>query len=102
MCHSAPKGGDLGFFPKGKWTAEFDKVAFELAVGQISNIVETEYGYHIIRVTDHKEAHVLSFDEVKDTLIINLTAQKKAELTKEYIESLKAQAEIVYPSNSQI
>jgi peptidyl-prolyl cis-trans isomerase C len=102
MCPSAPKGGDLGFFPKGKWTAEFDKVAFELAVGQISNIVETEYGYHIIRVTDHKEAHVLSFDEVKDTLIINLTAQKKAELTKEYIESLKAQAEIVYPSNSQI
>jgi peptidyl-prolyl cis-trans isomerase C len=102
VCPSAPKGGDLGFFTKGKMTPEFEKAAFELTVGQISDIVETEYGYHIIRVTDHKETHVLSFDEVKDSLIINLTAQQKAELTKEFIESLKAQAEIVYPSSSQI
>jgi peptidyl-prolyl cis-trans isomerase C len=102
MCPSAPKGGDLGFFPEGKMTPEFEKVAFELAVGQISDVVETGYGYHIIRVTDHKEAHVLSFDEVKDSIIMNLTARKQAELTKEYIEKLKAGAKIVYPSSNRI
>lgn len=101
MCPSAPKGGDLGFFSKGEMTPAFEKVAFELAVGQISDIVETEYGYHIIRVTDRREPGVISFDEVKDSIIRNLTANKQAELTKEYIESLKAEADIVYPSGNQ-
>ena len=97
----APKGGDLGFFSKGDITPAFEKVAFELSVGQISDIVETEYGYHIIRVTDHREPGVISFDEVKDSIIRNLTINKQAELTKEYIESLKAEADIVYPPANQ-
>jgi peptidyl-prolyl cis-trans isomerase C len=97
MCPSAPKGGDLGFFSKGDMTPVFEEAAFKLAVGQISDIVETEYGFHIIRATDRREPGVIPFEEIKNSLIRNLTAQKQAELTKEYIESLKAKADIVYP-----
>ena len=101
MCPSAPRGGDLGFFSKGDMTPAFEEAAFKLAVGQISDVVETEYGFHIIRVTDRREPGIIPFNEVKDSLIRNLTAKKQAELTKEYIESLKAKADIVYPADSQ-
>jgi peptidyl-prolyl cis-trans isomerase C len=101
MCPSAPKGGDLGFFSKGDMTPAFEEAAFKLAVGQISDIVETEYGFHIIRVTDRREPGIIPFDEVKDSIIRNLTAKKQVELTKEYIELLKSKANIVYPADNQ-
>ncbi|MEA4882204.1 MAG: peptidylprolyl isomerase [Clostridia bacterium] len=63
---SAAEGGDLGFFPRGRMTAEFEKVAFSMAPGQTSNPVKSEFGYHIIRVTDRKAAHEATFEEVKD------------------------------------
>jgi peptidyl-prolyl cis-trans isomerase C len=101
MCPSAPKGGDLGFFSKGDMTPVFEEAAFKLTVGQISDIVETEYGFHIIRVTDRREPGVIPFDEVKDSIIRSLTANKQTELTREYIESLKAKADIVYPAGNR-
>jgi len=101
-CPSAPKGGDLGYFSRGVYTDEFDKAAFKLAIGQISDIVETEYGFHIIKVTGHKDAGMTPFETVKDRIITMLTDNKKSELTNQYIESLKAEADIVYPPDSGI
>jgi len=100
-CPSAPKGGDLGFFPRGETTPAFEKVAFETEIGQISEVVETEYGYHIIKVTGHKDASTISFDQAKDNIVQQLTEKKKSDIAEEYIESLKAQANIVYPTSKE-
>ena len=62
---SAAKGGDLDFFGKGKMVPEFDTAAFSLAPGQISDLVKTQYGYHIIKVTEKKAATTKPLEEVK-------------------------------------
>jgi peptidyl-prolyl cis-trans isomerase C len=97
ICPMAPQGGDLGFFPRGHFAPAFENVAFELEIGQISDIVETDYGYHIIKVSDHKEASTTAFDQAKEGIIRQLTQKKQTELADEYIESLKAKASIVFP-----
>jgi len=100
-CPSAPKGGDLGFFPRGETTPAFENAAFELEIGKISEIVETEYGYHIIKVTEHKDASTTSFEQAKDDIIKQLTQTKQSEIAEEYLESLKAGAKIVYPAGKE-
>jgi len=106
---SAPKGGDIGFGQKsdmasgrrGSWVQPFEKAAFALEVGQVSDVVETTFGYHIIKVTDHKDAGVTTFEEVKDDLINMLEERRKNELARQYIEDLKAGATIVYPPGKE-
>jgi peptidyl-prolyl cis-trans isomerase C len=93
----AQQGGDIGFFSRGEMVPAFEDVAFKLEIGQISDIVETEYGYHIIKTTDNKEASIIPFDQAKDDIIRQLTQKKQSEIANEYIESLKAKANIVYP-----
>jgi peptidyl-prolyl cis-trans isomerase D len=62
------KGGDLGWLVQGQTVAEFEKVAFSLPKGQISDLVRTQYGFHIIKVLDKETAHTKPFEEVKETL----------------------------------
>ncbi len=98
---SASRGGDLDYFPRGRMKLPFEKAAFELEVGKISDIVETDYGYHIIKVTDHKDDAVTPFEEVREGIIEQLTQRKKSEFAKEYIESLRAKTDIVYPPGKE-
>jgi peptidyl-prolyl cis-trans isomerase C len=100
-CPSGAGGGDLSFFAKGQMVPPFDEAAFELKVGQVSNIVETRYGYHIIKLTDHNPAATVPFLDAKDRIIDNLTQQKQRQIAEEYIESLKSQAEIIYPPGKE-
>ena len=62
---SRVKGGDLDFFPKGQMVPEFDKAAFSMQVGDISPLVKSQYGYHIIKLTDKKAATTKSIEEVR-------------------------------------
>jgi len=94
---SREKGGDLGFQSRGAWVEPFEQAAFALEVGQISDIVQTQFGYHIIKVTGREDAHTRTFDQVKDQIIRVLLQKKQAEHIPQYIDSLKAKAEIVYP-----
>ncbi|MBN2271978.1 MAG: peptidylprolyl isomerase [Sedimentisphaerales bacterium] len=95
-CPSAPRGGDLDFFPRGQMVPAFDKVAFETEVGKVSGIVETQFGYHIIKVTDRKEAATTSFEDAKAGIIAEQSQRKLRDLATKYIEKLKADAKIVY------
>ena len=62
---NADNGGELGFFPRGKMVAEFEEAAFSMKVDEISDPVKTEHGYHIIHVTDKKEAKEAVFEDQK-------------------------------------
>jgi peptidyl-prolyl cis-trans isomerase C len=87
---SSSEGGDLGYFSKDRMVPEFATVAFALAVGQISDPVKTEFGWHVIKVEDQRDRQIPEFDKVKDQLE-NLLARKalSAEVAK-----LRADAKI--------
>jgi peptidyl-prolyl cis-trans isomerase D len=65
---SAVKNGDLDFFPKGQMVGEFDKAAFSMKVGEVSDLVKTQFGYHIIKVTDKRAASTKTLDEVRSQI----------------------------------
>src|SRR5215469_13185581 len=73
---SKTKGGDLGWLVQGQTVPEFEKAAFTLPRGEISDLIKTQYGFHIIKVLDKETAHTKTFDEVKDTLRTPLLLQK--------------------------
>ena len=89
-CPSKEKGGDLGYFGRGQMVPEFEKAAFEAAVGTVTGPVKTQFGYHLILVEDKKEKQALSYSEVKDQLYETLLTQKKQNVYMETIQKLEA------------
>jgi len=91
---SAAQGGDLNFFPKGQMVPEFSNVAFALKPGQVSDIVTTQFGYHIIKVTDRKPGRVIPFEEAAPQIKQFLEGQKKQQHADAFIEGLKKKSKI--------
>lgn len=100
-CPSAKDGGDLGFFPRGQLTPPFEKAAFDLELGQLSDVVETSYGYHIIQKTGQKDASTIPFEEVSKSIISQLVKKQQNKIIEDYMEKLKAEANIVYPPGKE-
>lgn len=93
---TAEKGGELGFFPKGKMVPEFEKAAFSLKPNTLSGIVQTNYGYHIIFVTDRKAAGQEPFEKVQNDIKEYIKNQKQVEMVDNLVESLKKNATIEF------
>lgn len=73
---TAPMGGDLDFFPRGRMVPEFDQAAFAMEAGAISDLVKTQFGYHIIKVTEKRPGTTRSLDEMKAQLTEQITNER--------------------------
>ncbi|MCU0571520.1 MAG: peptidylprolyl isomerase [Syntrophobacteraceae bacterium] len=93
-CPSASKGGDLDYFQRGQMVAPFEEAAFSLKPGEVSGVVETQFGYHLIKVVDKKESGVIVYEEIKGDIESHLRQQKVNEQYAVYIEELKSKAKV--------
>jgi len=91
---SAVNGGDLGFFGRGQMVKPFENVAFGLKVGEVSEIVETRFGYHLIIVTDKKPAAVMPFPETETKIREHLKQKKLEQEVVAYLQTLREKAKI--------
>lgn len=91
-CPSKEKGGDLGYFGKGQMAPEFERAAFGAQAGETVGPVQTQFGYHLIRVEDKKQEEGVRFSDIKEQLKEKLLQQKKQEV---YLKTVK-ELEIKY------
>ena len=91
---SASNEGDLGFFIRGQMVKPFEDAAFSLKNGEISDIVSSRFGFHIIKVFDHKKEGTTPYDEVRDSIAQYLTKLGREKFMVDYVNSLRSKAAI--------
>jgi len=91
---SGKNGGDLGFFKRGQMVKPFEEAAFALLPGKVSDLVETRFGYHLIKVIDKKPESTVDYEKVRDRLQQYLQQQKVREKVDTHVEELKVKAKV--------
>lgn len=91
---SAQNGGDLGFFPKGQMTPAFEEAAFKLKTGAVSNIVETPFGFHIIKSLGRRPARTAPLDEVSGQIKDFLTQGQREQKLEQFIAQAKSKSRL--------
>jgi len=93
-CPSKEKGGDLGQFGKGEMVPSFEKAAYALKPGEISGVVETQFGYHVIKLTERIPARQDTYQEVKEKIVEYLKREKVRGQLPAFIKELRDKAKI--------
>lgn len=88
------RGGDAGFIHKGRMLPEIDEAAFKLNVGEVSDIINAETNYYIIKLEEKRPQHQVAFEEIKDKLRKELEAERANELKKQWMDRLRSKATI--------
>ncbi len=94
--HCPSSGLDLGYFTRGQMVQNFENVVFKMKVGEISDVFQTEFGYHIAKVYDRKDETQLSFSQVKDDIIKNLNKERKEQAVIKFVDNLKKDVKIEF------
>ena len=94
LSPDAEQGGDLGFFARGEMPPEFDEVVFDLPVNRLSDLVKSDYGYHIFLVEEKRKAVRLKKKDVTDEIRAILESQKKEEIYLDWLQEMRARAVI--------
>ncbi len=100
-CPSKEKGGDLGMFERGKMVKPFEDAAFAMKVGDVSDIVETQFGYHIIKLTGRQEAKTDSFAEVKPKIVQYLKGRQMNQFFETLRKELKDKAKLEWSAEEK-
>lgn len=97
QCPSREQGGDLGYFTRGKMVKPFEDAAFALKPGELSEVVKTQFGYHLIKLEDRQEGGTAAFEDVQERLRLYLGREALKEAVQSYVKQLRYDAVIQRP-----
>jgi peptidyl-prolyl cis-trans isomerase C len=99
----AKRGGDLGYLTKGNMIPELEAVVFGMKPGETTGIIKSDFGYHLFRLEDIREALVaVGLDDVREQIMNNLMLEKRKKAYREFLDSLTAHADISYKDKSYL
>lgn len=94
MDPTAQRGGDIGYFPKGQLMPEFEAACQALEVGQASEVVKTQLGYHLIKLTDRRAPQLKPLEQVRDAIRAELRTVKRQQIFNELVEKLRQKTQV--------